>query len=246
MSVKGFLEKYFKVSGSEPVAPMPHVATAPVQNSTGRTFRPSEFDRYRSTKVSMFGESEEHGKSTPFVQPTREVESPRTFHIFTDGACSDNGRKGAKGGFAVHVYSKKGLGLDISQPLLKTEPQTNNRGELRAIQAALDLIESHESEWSKEYDDYCIWSDSEYSIHCLTKWATGWRRNGWKKSDGGLIQNIDLIKPVYEKLARMSRVRLRHVRAHQRGRENEFPYDGNTEADRLARSSLQRISLLSN
>lgn len=172
------------------------------------------------------------------ASPSAEVETPRTFHIFTDGACSDNGRKGAKGGFGVHFYSKKGLNLDISQRLMKTEPQTNNRGELRAIQAALDVIDKYDEQWSQEYNDYCIWSDSEYSIHCLTKWCVGWRRNGWKKSDGAPIQNIDLIRPIYEKLARMPKVRLQHVRAHQRGREHEFPYDGNTEADRLARVSI--------
>ncbi len=174
---------------------------------------------------------------TPFVAPVARAQ-PRTFHIFTDGACSDNGKRTARGGFGVHFYSKKGSGLDISMPLLKSEPQTNNRGELRAIQAALDVLDTYQSEWNKEFEDYCIWSDSEYSIHCLTKWAPGWRRNGWRKSDGGLIQNIDLIKPISEKLGRISRVRLQHVRAHQRGREKEFPYDGNEEADRLARASL--------
>lgn len=234
MSVKGFLDKYFKLNGSEQVAP-----ESTEQTSNIRTFRPTEFDSYKSTKIFSVLESDE--KPTPFVPPLAKTISPRTFHIFTDGACSDNGRKNARGGFGVYVYSKRGSGLDISQPLLKSEPQTNNRGELRAIQAALDILESNEQFWSRDFDEYCIWSDSEYSIHCLTKWAPGWRRNGWKKSDGGIIQNIDLIKPVYEKLARMSRVRLQHVRAHQRGRENEFPYDGNAEADRLARNSLQRF-----
>lgn len=172
------------------------------------------------------------------IPPNPTLVAPKTFHIFTDGACSDNGRRGARGGFGVHFYSKKGANLDISEPLLNNEPQTNNRGELRAIQAALDRIDQKQEEWSA-YNDYCIWSDSEYSIHCLTKWASGWRRNGWRKSDGGIIQNIDLIRPIYEKLSRMPRVRLQHVRAHQKGRENEFPYDGNTEADRLARASIQ-------
>ena len=172
--------------------------------------------------------------------PSPSVTSPRTFHIFTDGACSDNGRRGARGGFGVHFYSKKGSGLDLSLPLMNNEPQTNNRGELRAIQAALDVIDKYDETWSKDYNEYCIWSDSEYSIHCLTKWATGWRRNSWRKSDGAQIQNVDIIRPVFEKLGRMPRVRLQHVRAHQKGRENEFPYDGNTEADRLARASLHR------
>lgn len=215
MSVKGFLDKYF--GAGEPIGQQQQ----PVRHA--------------------FFQLEQKESSTPFVAPSAEIISPRSFHIFTDGACVDNGKRNAKGGFGVHFYSKRGSGLDISQPLLRTEPQTNNRGELRAIQAALDMIESRESEWSASYDDYCIWSDSEYSIHCLTKWAPGWRRNGWKKSDGGLIQNVDLIKPVYEKLARMSKVRLRHVRAHQRGREHEFPFDGNTEADRLARNSISKI-----
>jgi ribonuclease HI len=207
MSVKGFLEKYFKV---EPSA----IKVAPIQ-----------------VLEPMVG-----------TVPRRDLveKQTRVFHIFTDGACSDNGKKHARGGFGVHFYSKKQSGLDISLPLMQNEPQTNNRGELRAIQAALDAIERYESLWSNEFDEYCIWSDSEYSIHSLTKWAAGWRRNGWKKSDGGLIQNIDLIRPIYEKLGRMSRVRLQHVRAHQRGRENEFPYDGNTEADRLARQGVSK------
>ena len=174
------------------------------------------------------------------ASPIPHLVSPKIFHIFTDGACSDNGRRGARGGFGVHFYSKKGQGFDLSEPLMNNEPQTNNRGELRAIQAALDVLDQRSVEWSKDYNEYCIWSDSEYSIHCLTKWAAGWRRNGWRKSDGGLIQNIDLIKPIYEKLSRMPRVRLQHVRAHQKGREHEFPYDGNAEADRLARNSITK------
>lgn len=227
MSVKGFLEKYFKPdgsTGSESVfaSPKPKVKTTP-------------FSILEPT-VGTIPREELESKQTQ----SKEV---LTFHIFTDGACSDNGRRGARGGFGVHFYSKKGASLDLSEPLLNNEPQTNNRGELRAIQAALDVIDKYDHEWSKTYDEYCIWSDSEYSINSLTKWAAGWRRNGWKKSDGGLIQNVDLIKPVYEKLSRMPRVRLRHVRAHQRGRENEFPFDGNTEADRLARASLTRSFL---
>jgi ribonuclease HI len=200
-------------------------------------------DKYFGKEVEQMVEEKRTPKVTPFIQPKVEVATPRTFHIFTDGACSDNGKRTAKGAFGVHFYSKKGSGLDISCPLMMNEPQTNNRGELRAIQAALDAIERYESLWSKDYDEYCIWSDSEYSIHCLTKWASGWRRNGWKKSDGGIIQNIDLIRPIYEKLGRMSRIRLQHVRAHQRGRENEFPFDGNTEADRLARQAVLTNSL---
>ena len=110
-----------------------------------------------------FGETEDiqepQAIRTLVAPPSPIVTSPKVFHIFTDGACSDNGRKGARGGFGVHFYSKKGSGLDISQPLMKNEPQTNNRGELRAIQAALDIIDKYDDLWSKDYNEYCIWSD---------------------------------------------------------------------------------------
>jgi len=225
MSVKSFLDKYFKGTSNEPESTQSMISN----------FQSKDLDTYKLHRRFPL--------PTPESEPKEKAEV-KTFHIFTDGACSDNGKKGARGGFSVYVYSKKESRLHLSQPLMRNEPQTNNRAELRGIQAALDILEKYEEEWSKEFNEYCIWSDSEYSIHCLTKWATGWRRNGWKKSDGGLIQNIDLIKPIYEKLCSMPRVRLRHVRAHQKGREHEFPFDGNAEADRLARESLSRGNLI--
>lgn len=208
MSVKGFLDKYFKPEGAK-VAPEgvlePMVGTVP-----------------RAHLLRIQPEPSPPSVSKPF-------------HLFTDGACSDNGKRGAKGGFGVHVYFNPTL--DISQPLFPNEPQTNNRAELRAIQAALDLLDRFGPEWSKDYTDFVVWSDSEYSIHCLTKWAKGWRASNWKKRDGGLIQNLDLIKPLYERLSRMPRVSLRHVRGHQAS--TVFPYDGNHRADALATQSLR-------
>lgn len=167
-------------------------------------------------------------------QPKKEI-----FHIFTDGACSDNGRRGARGGFGVYFYSDRQTpGLDISEPLMNNEQQTNNRAELRAIQAALDAIDTHGAKWLQKHEIFYVWSDSEYCINSLTKWAPGWKRNGWKKGDGGLIQNLDLIKPIHIKLSSMPYVFLRHVRGHQESKKNEFPWCGNHEADRLATSSL--------
>lgn len=169
-------------------------------------------------------------------EPRVQAQNPATpssiLHIFVDGACSDNGKKGARGGYGVHVYGQPSL--DVSRPLFPTEQQTNNRGELRAIQAALDLIDQHGWQTS-----CTIWSDSEYSINCLTKWSKGWASHGWKKRDGSLIQNLDLVKPLYERLQRMPRVSFHHVRAHQDSKRHEFPYDGNWKADALATASLR-------
>lgn len=209
MSVKGFLDKYFKPETTR-VAPEtvlePMVGTVP---------------RFAIERV----------------KPQQVSPSPsKILHLFTDGACSGNGQRGAKGGYGVHVYGNPEL--DVSLPLLPTEQQTNNRAELRAIQAALDLMDRYGSEWSQEYQDFYLWSDSEYSINCLTKWAKGWRSNGWKKRDGNLIQNLDLIKPITERLSRMPRVSFHHVRGHQDSKRNEFPYDGNFRADALATRAI--------
>lgn len=207
MSVKSFLDKYFKADASAKIQP-----EAMLEPMVGTVKR-------EQVKVA----------------PAQVYSNP--FHIFTDGACSDNGKRTAKGGYGVHVYAD--ARLDISQRLMQNEPQTNNRAELRGIQAALDLIDQHGSEWLSNHTEIRVWSDSEYSIHCLTKWSKGWKAKAWKKSDGGLIQNIDLIRPLYERLERMPRVKLQHVRAHQAALKGEFPFDGNHKADELATRSLR-------
>ncbi len=202
MSVKGFLDKYFKPDQSSKIVPE-------------EVLEPMVGTQKRFEVISV------HPTSKPF-------------HIFADGACSDNGKRNAKAGYGVHVYADSSL--DISRRLLPTEQQTNNRAELRAIQAALDLIDRYDSEWMKTHTEYFIWTDSEYSIHCLTKWARGWKMNRWKKSDGKEIQNLDLIQPLYDRLCRMPRVIFKHVRGHQAS--TQFPYDGNHRADQLATQSL--------
>jgi ribonuclease HI len=224
MSVKGFLEKYFKVEATTSSKVVPEPTSI---------FEPFPRQQY-ATVVPM---SDRHMESMDFYKAIPAHTVKKTLHLFTDGACSDNGKKSAKGGYGVHVYGMPHL--DVSLPLLANEGQTNNRAELKAIQTALDLIDRFDMEWSKEYEDFSIWSDSEYSIHCLTKWGKGWKSNNWKKRDGGPIQNIDLIKSNYERLSRMHRVSLHHVRGHQDSKRDQFPYDGNFKADRLATQAIK-------
>lgn len=211
MSVQSFLNKYFKTESTTRV--VPEAVLEPMVGALKR----------------------EQLRPVPVPVVTQQYSNP--FHIFTDGACSDNGKRTAKAGYGVHVYADSTL--DTSARLYATEQQTNNRAELRGIQAAFDLVDQHGAKWLGTHTEIRIWSDSEYSIHCLTKWAKAWRAKGWKKSDGGPIQNIDLIKPLYDRLERMPRVSLHHVRAHQTALQTEFPFDGNHRADQLATGSLR-------
>jgi ribonuclease HI len=64
---------------------------------------------------------------------------------------------------------------------------TNNQGELMAV---LDLFRATEH----LDDDLHILCDSQYVINCITQWMPGWKRKGWRKSDGKPVLNVDLLK----------------------------------------------------
>lgn len=65
---------------------------------------------------------------------------------------------------------------------------TNNMGELKAV---LDLFEATASRPKAKLRVYC---DSQYVINSLTKWMPGWKKKGWKKSDGKPVLNRDLLE----------------------------------------------------
>ena len=74
--------------------------------------------------------------------------------------------------------------------------------------------------------------DSMYSINCVSKWAVGWEKKGWRKA-GGEIKNLEIIQATYLLYCRIeSRVQLTHVSAHA-GTE------GNELADRMAMLAVQ-------
>lgn len=75
------------------------------------------------------------------------------------------------------------------------EHGTNNMGELKAV---LDLFEATASRPEAKLRVYC---DSQYVINSLTKWMPGWKKKGWKKSDGKPVLNRDLLEALDAALA---------------------------------------------
>lgn len=99
--------------------------------------------------------------------------------IYTDGGCSGNPGPGGYG--AVILDGKERIELSGGYQLT-----TNNRMEMMACIVALEKITEREK-------PVHVYSDSSYMINGLTKgWAAGWRRRGWKKSDGEPAVNPDL------------------------------------------------------
>lgn len=107
--------------------------------------------------------------------------------IYTDGACSANGKVGANAGFGVHFPGKEYS--DISEHVPKDAPQTNNVAELLAISVALTVTPLDA--------DKVIYSDSVYSVKGINEWAPVWLREGriQKQSNWEMfVYILDLLK----------------------------------------------------
>ena len=97
---------------------------------------------------------------------------------YTDGSASPNP---GPGGFAV---IKNGVPHILGSEDGET---TNIRMEGKAILAAIKDANGEHAE---------IFTDSEFWINVITKWAPGWAAKGWKKK-GGEIKNLDIVQEVY-------------------------------------------------
>ncbi|MBF2016043.1 MAG: ribonuclease HI [Rivularia sp. T60_A2020_040] len=141
---------------------------------------------------------------------------PTIQSIYTDGACTGNP---GPGGWGVVVYFDDGSVHEIGDGTTKT---TNNRMEMQAAIAALEFLES-----SGQSKPITLYTDSEYLINCVTKWVKGWKRKGWKKSDGKPVLNQDLLETLDN--LNNQQIKWQHVRGHAGN-------IGNERCDTIARS----------
>jgi ribonuclease HI len=140
--------------------------------------------------------------------------------IYTDGACEPN--PGSAGcGFAVY---RNGILADLLYGLY--HQGTSNTAELNALYHALQLA-------AQEQGNVRIFSDSKYSIDCITNWAFKWKLKDWKKK-GGPIKNLDTIWDAHELFLQIDhRVEIAHVRGH-------MGVQGNELADRMAVQAIDQ------
>ena len=120
---------------------------------------------------------------------------------YTDGSASPNP---GPGGFAVI--------RDLEPWILGSEDgeTTNIRMEGKALIAALQDADGVPC---------VIYTDSEFWINVLTKWASGWEEKGWRKKNGE-IKNLELVQQAYE-LYRTVQPKLVWVRGHVGHEQNE-------------------------
>lgn len=128
--------------------------------------------------------------------------------LFTDGACVPNPGPGGWG--AVYVVDGEVVAEDRGHEPGTT---TNNRMELTALLRGIDLIPAGVPT--------TIWSDSNLAVQTVNQWAAGWERNGWKRKRGP-VENLDLVRPLFEALRDRPELELRWIKAHVGHRWNEY------------------------
>lgn len=144
----------------------------------------------------------------------------RFVEIYTDGACSGNP---GPGGFGA-ILRCDGREKEISGG----EPHTtNNRMELLGVITALEAL--------KYPCEVRITTDSKYVVDGISKgWAVGWKKRGWKKSDGKPALNPDLWERLLA-LLEIHKAEFVWIKGHAGHPENE-------RCDRLAVSEREKFS----
>jgi ribonuclease HI len=139
---------------------------------------------------------------------------------YTDGACSGNP---GPGGWGVVLQAKSGLKiakqLELNGGAADT---TNNRMELMAAISALDALTQHSK--------ITIVTDSVYVKDGVTKWLSGWKKNGWLTATKKPVKNEDLWKKL-DSVQQQHDVIWEWVKGHAGHPENEL-------ADELARAGM--------
>ena len=109
------------------------------------------------------------------------------YSIYTDGACSGNGKENAVGGFAFIIVDNEGTPrYEFAMPV---ENATNNICERSAVFGACSFFDAY----TPKEDTATIYSDSAYIINCITqKWYKKWQTNGWRNSKKEPVANREL------------------------------------------------------
>ncbi len=145
------------------------------------------------------------------------------YYVYTDGACSNNGKPDAIAGIGIY------FGPDDSRNVSRKieGKQSNNAAELTAIIEAFNIIKKDVKKGKK----IAIVSDSEYAIRCATTYGEKCAKNNWEND----IPNKELVQLLYDTY-RATSVKFIHVMAHTD--KTDMHSLGNDGADKLANKAI--------
>ncbi|KAL1138388.1 hypothetical protein AAG570_008452 [Ranatra chinensis] len=142
--------------------------------------------------------------------------------VYTDGACINNGKDGAKAG--IGVWFNHNHPLNTSAPVEGLA--TCNNAEIQAARMA--ICQAHKV----NVRNIVIFTDSQFVINCITNWIYKWKRNNWRLAGGGKVKNKDELIKLHCAIKQMDSVKWTYVAGHSGTVGNEM-------ADSLARKGAE-------
>jgi len=116
---------------------------------------------------------------------------------------------------------ERGAGADLDRRRLFRQSGTGRLG-IRALNLLIEPCA------------VTLHTDSKYVLDGITKWVSGWQRNGWKNASKQPVRNADLWHDLIEATAR-HKVQWIWVKGHNGHAENE-------RADRLASDAADTVA----
>ena len=139
----------------------------------------------------------------------------KEIQIYTDGSVRDpQNTEGSLGGWGVVILDNNELSMELQG---YDTPVKINGMELTAIKMGLDQVFHVFGDDTK----VTLFSDSMYSINCITKWAPNWKKKNWKKSDGQPVINLEVIKEILDIIENKD-ITFKHVKSHSGNQWNEL------------------------
>ncbi|XP_026807914.1 uncharacterized protein LOC113550356 [Rhopalosiphum maidis] len=214
--VIGKLHKILNVNETESIENLSLVTTVNTPSNKNLTFSDEKdmcspyIDAIDSIDL-LPSELESAKKSFTFNEKNEVV-------VYTDGACSNNGFKGASAGAGVWFGKNHPLNLAIKVP----GTQTNNNAEIFSTIKAIERVNS------TGLTRISIHTDSDFVIKSVNEWMPRWQTKGWKTSAGAEVKNKEMFMILNKRIQSMDSVSWTYVPGHK-------GITGNEEADKLAR-----------
>ena len=180
-----------------------------------------KFDKKEEADIFIESNTNKHKPET------NKIDFITDYYVYTDGACSNNGKINASAGIGIF------FGIDDLRNVSKKieGKQTNNIAELTAIIETFSIIEKDIINGK----NITIISDSEYAIKCVTSYGEKCDKKKWNVD----IPNKELVKIAYELYKNTSNIQFIHIKAHTN--YTDIHSIGNDNADRLANLAITII-----
>lgn len=148
-----------------------------------------------------------------------KAEDNNVIEVYTDGGCrssaTEKGAKVASTDKSAYAFFLKSGGKELLKGGFD-RGKTNNYMEIKAVIEAL----KHINNTNLMVD---VKSDSMYVVNSINKgWMKGWKKRGWKKSDGSVPANVELWKELDEQFSRFPFIAINHVKGHNGDEFNEL------------------------